>query len=149
MSNIELTAEEGTACENTDKHLWPLVSDDAFAPSVHATKDGSIGINVGGHVIVMPIRKWHMLAIAKQREAQLNLELREHIEQKAELLAENQEQGLDLIAAKEREAQRDEDVATLAGILKSVRAYLAPAQYAQVDAILAKHSTPQKPENPL
>lgn len=52
-------------CQNTDTHLWPIVSEDAYAPSIHATAQGSIGMNVGGYVIVMPIRDWHALAEAK------------------------------------------------------------------------------------
>lgn len=48
------------ACQNTDKHLWRK-NDDRFAPSIHVTKGGCIGINVGGHVIIMTVEKWHAL----------------------------------------------------------------------------------------
>lgn len=51
------------ACENTDRHLWPLVSEHADADTIHVTKGGGIGINVGGHVIVLPLREWHALAL--------------------------------------------------------------------------------------
>lgn len=48
--------------ENTDRELWREVADDYYAPSLHVTKDGGIGINVGGHVYVKPLRAWHALA---------------------------------------------------------------------------------------
>ncbi|WP_139247696.1 hypothetical protein [Hyphomicrobium sp. CS1GBMeth3] len=51
---------------NTDRHLWPDVSEHADADSIHVTKDGGIGINVGGHVIVMPLRMWFSAALACQ-----------------------------------------------------------------------------------
>ena len=47
---------------NTDRHLWPLVSDDYHADSIHVTANGGIGINVGGHVIVKSLRDWHRMA---------------------------------------------------------------------------------------
>lgn len=47
---------------NTDRHLWPLVSDDYYADSIHVTAGGGIGMNVGGLVIVKTIREWHALA---------------------------------------------------------------------------------------
>ena len=50
------------ACENTDQELWRERFGDFYADSIHVTKDGSIGINVSGHVIVMPLQKWHALA---------------------------------------------------------------------------------------
>lgn len=47
---------------NTDRHLWPLVSDDYYADRLHVTSDGQgIGINCGGHVIVKTLRAWHEL----------------------------------------------------------------------------------------
>lgn len=54
---------EGQACENTDRHLWPLVSkpDDPYE-SIHVTKEGNIGINVCGNVMVLPLREWHRRA---------------------------------------------------------------------------------------
>lgn len=48
------------AAENTDRHLWRKEGGH-YAPSIHVTKSGCIGINVGGHVIVMPVEKWHAL----------------------------------------------------------------------------------------
>lgn len=52
------------ACANTDKEIWREQSDerDYYAPSMHVTIDGKIGINVGGHVIVKDAREWHKLA---------------------------------------------------------------------------------------
>lgn len=48
--------------QNTDTELFREVKDDYYAPSVHVTRDGKIGMNVGGLVIVLPIREWHGLA---------------------------------------------------------------------------------------
>lgn len=52
--------------ENTDVELWrePGASPgmDYYQPSIHVTKDNGIGIDVGGNVIVMPLRDWHKLA---------------------------------------------------------------------------------------
>jgi hypothetical protein len=50
------------AAQNTDKELWRATPGDAYAPSIHVTASGSIGINVAGSVVVMPIEKWHALA---------------------------------------------------------------------------------------
>ena len=52
----------GLCCDNTDKELWREKEDDFYSPSIHVTKDGKIGINIGGYVIVQDIRKWHELA---------------------------------------------------------------------------------------
>ncbi len=51
-----------TATKNTDRELWREREDDYYAPSLFVTEGGGIGVNVGGHVIVMPIREWHALA---------------------------------------------------------------------------------------
>lgn len=53
------------AYENTDTELWRGPDEgngSYYADSIHVTKDGGIGINVGGRVIVMPLRAWHALA---------------------------------------------------------------------------------------
>lgn len=48
--------------ENTNKELWRKDEDDYYSPSIHVTQNGcGIGISIGGHVIVMPIEKWHAL----------------------------------------------------------------------------------------
>jgi len=52
--------------QNTDRELYREESEGLgmgyYANSVHVTKDGRIGMNVGGYVIVMPIAEWHALA---------------------------------------------------------------------------------------
>lgn len=50
------------SCQNTDRELWREREGDFYADSIHVTQDGHIGINCGGHVIVMPLRKWHEAA---------------------------------------------------------------------------------------
>lgn len=58
---------EDIAYENTDRELYrePAETEGMsyYQPSVHVTKEGSIGMSVGGTVIVMPIRDWHALAM--------------------------------------------------------------------------------------
>lgn len=55
---------------NTDRELWreqstlPADPDNYYAPSIHVTTSGMIGINVGGSVIVLPLREWHRRASA-------------------------------------------------------------------------------------
>lgn len=44
------------ACKNEDRQLWQE-SDDAGHRSVHVTKGGGIGINVGGSVYVKPLKE--------------------------------------------------------------------------------------------
>jgi hypothetical protein len=46
---------------NTDRELW-RERDDYYAPSLHVTESGDIGINVGGLVFVKSLREWHALA---------------------------------------------------------------------------------------
>ncbi len=51
---------------NTDRELWrgPDESKGSYyADSIHVTEGGAIGIDVGGFVIVMPLRDWHALAV--------------------------------------------------------------------------------------
>lgn len=54
--------ETQTAALNTDLELWIEVDGDHYSDSIDVTETGGIGMNVGGHVIVMPIREWHRLA---------------------------------------------------------------------------------------
>jgi hypothetical protein len=49
-------------CVNTDREIWRENEGDAYAPSIHVTKDGGVGINCGGSVYVKPLREWHRLA---------------------------------------------------------------------------------------
>jgi hypothetical protein len=51
---------------NTDRELWREKPGDYYSDSIHVTEGGGIGLNCGGCVIVMPIRKWHALAEAAQ-----------------------------------------------------------------------------------
>ncbi len=53
------TAQE---VENTDREIWREREGDYYANSIHVTKEGSIGINVGGSVYVKPLAEWHRLA---------------------------------------------------------------------------------------
>jgi hypothetical protein len=62
------------ACENTDRELWRERFGDFYADSIHVTKDGGIGINVSGHVIVMPLQKWHSLAAEPAPESAVQSE---------------------------------------------------------------------------
>lgn len=50
------------AAQNTDRVIWRAWEGDYYADSIHVTKEGAIGINVGGTVYVMPVRDWHKLA---------------------------------------------------------------------------------------
>ena len=44
---------------NTDKEIWRKMPDDYYSPSIHVTDGQSIGISVGGHVLVAPVEQWH------------------------------------------------------------------------------------------
>jgi len=48
--------------KNTDTELFRETEGDYYSPSLHETKDGKIGIDVGAHVIVKSLREWHGLA---------------------------------------------------------------------------------------
>ena len=47
--------------ENTDRELWRQTPGDYYAPSLHVTADGKIGINVGGTVLIADVEIWHGL----------------------------------------------------------------------------------------
>jgi hypothetical protein len=47
---------------NTDRELWRETPGDYYASSIHVTRDGSVGINVGGTVFVKSLTEWHNLA---------------------------------------------------------------------------------------
>lgn len=58
------------AAKNTDRELYrePDKGDGSFySDSIHVTRDGGIGINVGGSVFVKPLREWHRLAALEQK----------------------------------------------------------------------------------
>ena len=63
MTETPSNENHGFAMQNTDRELWRETEDDYYAPSLHVTEGGGIGMNVGGTVIVMPIREWHALAV--------------------------------------------------------------------------------------
>lgn len=51
-------------CENTDHEIWRGPDEgngSYYADSIYVTKEGALGINCGGHVVVLPIREWHRL----------------------------------------------------------------------------------------
>lgn len=55
---------------NTDRELYrepDKGGGDFYSDSIHVTENGGIGINVGGSVIVKPLRDWHALASRKYR----------------------------------------------------------------------------------
>jgi hypothetical protein len=54
---------DSEAAANTDRELWREREGDFYADSIHVTAQGSIGINVGGLVIVMPLKEWHQAAL--------------------------------------------------------------------------------------
>lgn len=45
--------------KNTDTQIWRKDKEDDLSPTIHVTKEGNIGINVGGFVSVKPIEAWH------------------------------------------------------------------------------------------
>lgn len=45
--------------QNTDVEVFRETPGDYYSPSAHVTADRRLGINVGGTVIVMPLRDWH------------------------------------------------------------------------------------------
>ena len=50
------------ASKNTDREIWRKIKDDYYSPSIHITERDEVGMNVGGHIIILPIEKWHFLA---------------------------------------------------------------------------------------
>jgi hypothetical protein len=56
--------------ENTDTELFREpkgdLPGDYYAPSLHKTRDGRIGINVGGIVYVLSLREWHDAAMTME-----------------------------------------------------------------------------------
>jgi hypothetical protein len=57
---------DNKACKNTDRVLYTEPhkdwKDEGYMPKVFVTKEGAIGMNVGGMVIVKPITEWFKLA---------------------------------------------------------------------------------------
>lgn len=52
---------ETDEAKNTDRELWRERDGDYYAASLHVTEGGGIGMDVGGLVIVRPIRDWHRM----------------------------------------------------------------------------------------
>jgi hypothetical protein len=48
--------------KNTDKEIWREIEGEYYSPSIFVTKQGKIGINVGGVVYVQSVEKWHQQA---------------------------------------------------------------------------------------
>lgn len=55
-------ADIDTAVENSDREIWRERDGDFCADAIRVTQGGGIGIDCGGHVIVLPVREWHRLA---------------------------------------------------------------------------------------
>lgn len=92
------------ACENTDRELWREREGDAYADSIHVTANGGIGMNVGGYVIVMPIRKWH--AAAKIAYEPLAREMTPAERAKTECLTRALDEEFDAILARNKGLRR-------------------------------------------
>ena len=56
---------------NTNTELFREIKDDYYSPSIHVTKNGKIGMDVGGYVYEKTIKEWHSLI--KQNEKNNNL----------------------------------------------------------------------------
>lgn len=48
--------------QNTDKEIWREREGDYYADKIFVTENGGIGLDCGGHCIVLPIRQWFALA---------------------------------------------------------------------------------------
>ena len=48
--------------KNEDTEIWRKIIGDYYSPSIHLTKKGEIGINVGGKVYIRSVENWHELA---------------------------------------------------------------------------------------
>lgn len=55
--------------KNTDRELWREKEGDYYSDSLHVTATGGIGMNVGGSVIVKPLRQWFALAVEREEIA--------------------------------------------------------------------------------
>ena len=68
---------------NTDRELW-RETPNFESPSIHVTRSGRIGINIGGNVIEQTLRQWHANAwaanYATPRAVMLAIEVAVYIE---------------------------------------------------------------------
>lgn len=67
--------------ENTDREIWREKPGDYYSPSIHVTRDGGIGIDVGGHVFVLDVYGWHRLAIESHQRDMKKLPIGGGLEQ--------------------------------------------------------------------
>lgn len=63
-----MTTKNDQGYLNEDVELFRETPGDYYSSSLHKTKSGSIGINVGGYVIVRPLSYWHRLAKDESNE---------------------------------------------------------------------------------
>lgn len=56
-----------SAEENTDQEIYREPTGEHYAPAITVTKDGGIGITVGGHTIVATLREWHRWGLFGRR----------------------------------------------------------------------------------
>jgi len=128
---------------NTDRELWRERPGDYYADSIHVTEQGAIGVNVGGHVIVLPVRDWHRRA-----------EMVEHLvtratrleETNVEVVQKYDEAEAALRDARQRETQeeaaRREDLADLEiALQRAEKAEAALAAAAEREAEWKKYAT--------
>lgn len=55
--------EQSVAMQTTDREIYRTPSNiTMLQDTIHVTKEGNIGINVAGFVIVMSLRDWHAMA---------------------------------------------------------------------------------------
>ena len=51
-------SDDDRQAENTDREIWRERPGDYYSDRIFVTRSGMIGIDCGGHVFVMPVRKW-------------------------------------------------------------------------------------------
>jgi len=61
-SEPAVTDPKSRCAANTDRELWREPPGDYYSNLIFVTEGGGIGIDVGGHVIVMQLAAWHALA---------------------------------------------------------------------------------------
>lgn len=49
---------------NEDREIWRKEIP-GRGESIHVTKNGMIGINVGGHAVIMSVEKWHQCGLLR------------------------------------------------------------------------------------
>lgn len=55
---VDALEGDDKGAKNTDVEIWRKIPDDYYSPSIHVTKQGDIGINVGGYVLAAPVERW-------------------------------------------------------------------------------------------